>query len=837
MPNFPERRKQVGFLPNDVDALKRSISNNLRYRSAKIPINANRQDWLLATELAVRNRLVERLLKTLDAFYTQQKKSVYYLSMEFLIGRTFTNALQALNITSEVKEALADLSVDFDEVANGEPDAALGNGGLGRLAACFLDSMATLQLPSMGYGLRYEYGMFKQDVVDGYQVETPDYWLLTRGNPWEFPRPEIQYQVRFGGRISKEGDRVRWVDTHSVLAMAYDTIIPGFRTEATSTLRLWSAKASAEMNLSAFNRGEYTGAVEAKTMSENITRVLYPDDSTESGRELRLRQEFFFISASMQDLIRRHMLNYPDFENLADSISIHLNDTHPVLAVPELLRILMDEHGMKWPKAWGLAQKIFSYTNHTLMSEALETWSVDLMGRVLPRHLMIMFDINSEFLSSVASRVGNDPELMARLSLIDERGERRVRMAYLAVVASHKTNGVSKLHSELMTQSIFADFAKVFPERFANITNGITPRRWMSQANVLLSDLIDDKIGPEWRRDFSLLSELEPYSGDSEFINAFRSAKRQNKQRLARWVRSNLNVNLNLDSLFDVQIKRIHEYKRQLLNVLHIITRYNRILASPDVNWVPRTIVFAGKAASAYQMAKTIIKLINDIAVKVNNDPLVGDKLKVVFIPNYGVSLAELIIPAADLSQQISTAGTEASGTGNMKLSCNGALTIGTLDGANIEIREAVGEENIFIFGNTSEQVAAIRMAGYQPRDIYESNPELKQALDQIRDGFFSPSEPGRFQSVYDTLVNHGDRYLLLADYASYIAAQDQVDTLYRQPLRWNRTAVHNVARMGNFSSDRAIAEYAKEIWNIVPLDLGGEKDEPMEELRLPAGV
>ena len=831
------QNKHAGFLPNDVDALKRSIANNLRYRSGRNPINANRHDWLLATELAVRNRLVERWMSTAEAFYTQKAKNIYYLSMEFLIGRTFTNALQALNIANEVKEALSDLSVNFEEITGGEPDAALGNGGLGRLAACFLDSMATLQLPSMGYGLRYEYGMFKQDVIDGYQIETPDYWLLTRGNPWEFPRPEVQYQVRFGGRISKEGDRVRWVDTHSVLAMAYDTIIPGFQTDATSTLRLWSAKATAEMNLSAFNRGEYTGAVEAKTMSENITRVLYPDDSTETGRELRLRQEFFFISASMQDMVRRHMLNHPDFENLADSVSVHLNDTHPVLAVPELMRILMDEHGMKWDKAWGLAQKIFSYTNHTLMSEALETWSVDLMGRVLPRHLMIMFDINSAFLSDVAARFGNDPGMMERVSLIDERGGRRVRMAYLAVVASHKVNGVSKLHSELMTQSIFADLAKIFPERFTNVTNGITPRRWMSQANELLSDLIDDKIGPQWRRDFTLLSGLGAYAGEPMFINSFRSAKRQNKQRLARWVRNNLNVTLNLDSIFDVQIKRIHEYKRQLLNVLHAITRYNRILANPDVNWVPRTIIFAGKAASAYQMAKTIIKLIHDVSVKINNDPQIGDKLKIVFIPNYGVSMAEMIIPAADLSQQISTAGTEASGTGNMKLACNGALTIGTLDGANIEIREAVGAENIFIFGNTSEQVDQIRMAGYQPRDIYESNAELKQALDQIRDGFFSPGEPGRFQSVYDSLVNYGDRFLLLADYASYIAAQEQVDTLYRQPLRWTRTAIHNVASMGNFSSDRAIAEYAREIWHVDPLELRGGVDVDLEAFRMPEGV
>lgn len=835
--NQPNVNKQPGFLPNDVDALKRSITNNLRYRAGRNPLNANRHDWLLATELAVRNRLVERWMSTAEAFYTQRSKNVYYLSMEFLIGRTFTNSLQALSISKEVKEALEDLSVDFEEMASGEPDAALGNGGLGRLAACFLDSMATLQLPSMGYGLRYEYGMFKQQIVDGYQVETPDYWLLTRGNPWEFPRPEVQYQVRFGGHIVREGERVRWVDTHSVLAMAYDTIIPGFKTDATSTLRLWSAKAMAEMNLSAFNRGEYIGAVEAKTMSENITRVLYPDDSTESGRELRLRQEFFFVSASMQDLVRRHLLNHADFDNLADSVAVHLNDTHPVLAVPELIRILVDEHGVKWNKAWALAQKVFSYTNHTLMSEALETWSVDLMGRVLPRHLMIIFDINSEFLANTTARFGHDPALMERISLIDERGGRNVRMAYLAVVASHKINGVSKLHSDLMVQSIFADFARIFPERFTNVTNGITPRRWMSQANPLLSDLIDDKIGPDWRRDFLRLGDLEQFTNDQMFLNSFRSVKRHNKSRLARWVRNNLNINLNPDSLFDVQIKRIHEYKRQLLNVLHVITRYNRIRANPDFNWVPRTVIFAGKAASAYQMAKSVIKLINDVSVKINNDPLLGDKLKVVFIPNYGVSMAELIIPAADLSEQISTAGTEASGTGNMKFACNGALTIGTLDGANVEIREAVGADNIFIFGNTTEQVEAIRMAGYQPRIIYEENFELRQALDQIRDGFFSPDEPARFLSVYDSLVNYGDRYQLLADYASYVATQEQVDTLYRQPVRWNLKAIYNVARMGNFSSDRAIAQYASEIWHVSPLDLGEDKHIDMSQIRMPAGV
>lgn len=811
------RSEQEGFLASDVEALKRSISNNLRYRSAKIPLTATRGDWLLAAELAVRNRLVERWMKTARAYYEQNSKMVYYLSMEFLIGRTFHNALQALDISEDMKTALQELAVDMEEISNHEPDAALGNGGLGRLAACFLDSMATLNLPNMGYGIRYEYGMFKQEIIDGYQVETPDYWLLTRGNPWEFPRPEVQFHVRYGGHIRQEGGRARWVDTHSVLAMAYDTIIPGYGTECATTLRLWSAKATSEINLADFNQGNYASAVESKNMSENVTRVLYPDDSTLHGKELRLRQEYFFVSASVQDMIRRHQLNHSSFDNLAESMSIHLNDTHPVLAVPELMRILVDEQGLRWDHAWSLTQRIFSYTNHTLMSEALETWPLDLIGRVLPRHLMIIFDINNEFLSRTAEKFGNDSELMRRISLIDETGERRVRMAYLAVVASHKINGVSKLHSELMKQSIFADFAKIFPERFMNITNGITPRRWVSQANPLLSQLIDNHIGKNWRVDFEQLAQVKQLESDERFITAFRAIKRQNKQRLARWVRNNVNVDLNLDSLFDVQIKRIHEYKRQLLNVLHVITRYNRIVANPEVNWVPRSIIFAGKAASAYRMAKDIIKLINDVAVKVNNDPNVGNKLKVVFIPNYGVSLAEMIIPAADLSQQISMAGTEASGTGNMKLAVNGALTIGTLDGANIEIMEKVGADNIFIFGNTAEQIEDLRLH-YQPRDIYERNPELKMALDQIRDGFFSPNDPGRFRAIYDSLINYGDRYMLLADYESYIATQEQVDTLYRQSLRWDRKAIHNIANMGYFSSDRTIAEYAEEIWGSTPI-------------------
>lgn len=815
-----EKPLHEGYLASDVEALKRSISNNLRYRSGKIPLTATRGDWLLAAELAVRNRLVERWMKSNTAYYTQNSKVVYYLSMEFLIGRTFQNALECLDIREDMEEALRDLAVDMEEITSYEPDAALGNGGLGRLAACFLDAMATLNIANIGYGIRYDYGMFKQEIVDGYQVETPDYWLLTRGNPWEFPRPELQFNVRYGGHVEQQNGRARWVDSHRVLAMAYDTIIPGYDTECATTLRLWSAKATSEINLSAFNKGNYAGAVEAKNMSENVTRVLYPDDSTASGRELRLMQEYFFVSASLQDLIRRHQLNHASFDNLAETISIHLNDTHPVLAVPELIRILVDEQGVSFKQAWSLAQQIFSYTNHTLMSEALETWTVEMLGRILPRHLMIIFDINNEFLTMVAQKFENDNDLLRRVSLVDESGERRVRMAYLAVVASHKVNGVSELHSELMKESIFADFAKIFPERFTNVTNGITPRRWLSQANPFLSELIDDRIGKNWRRHFEEIARLKPYANDPAFLGSFKAVKRQNKQRLARWVRNVLNVNLNPDSLFDVQIKRIHEYKRQLLNVLHVITRYNQIKANPDVNWVPRSIIFAGKAASAYQMAKDIIKLINDVAVKVNNDKDIGDKLKVVFIPNYGVSLAEMIIPAADLSEQISMAGTEASGTGNMKLAANGALTIGTLDGANIEIMERVGSDNIFIFGNTAEQVEQIKANNYQPREYYERIPELKEALDQIRDGFFSPDEPGRFRAIYDSLINYGDRYLVLADYESYMATQKQVDTLYRQTIRWDTKAIANVAGVGYFSADRAISEYARDIWHVEPIDL-----------------
>ncbi|BDI05697.1 alpha-1,4 glucan phosphorylase [Sphaerotilus microaerophilus] len=808
---------QYDHLARDVTALKREISNRLMYSVGKDPVSARPEDWLQAVSYTVRDHLVERWMKTTRAQYDQDVKRVYYLSAEFLIGRTFTNAMLALDILPAVRQALQEMDVDPDQLFELEPDAALGNGGLGRLAACFLDSMATIGVPGFGYGIRYDYGMFRQKIVDGRQVEAPDYWL-TQGNPWEFPRPEVQMRVRFGGHLEQSGDTVRWVGTDDVLAMAYDTIIPGYGTQATNTLRLWSARATEEMNLRAFNQGNYMGAVESKNQSENVSRVLYPDDSTLSGRELRLRQEYFFCSASLQDIVRRYLRTHTGFDALPDKVSIHLNDTHPVLAIPELMRLLVDEHLVPWDEAWALCQRVFSYTNHTLMHEALETWPVDIFGRVLPRHLRIIFDINARFLASVTAAHGQDTELMRRLSLIDEGGERRVRMAYLAVVASHSINGVSALHSELMKASIFKDFAQLWPERFNNKTNGVTPRRWLSQANPGLSALIDQRIGRNWRRHLDELEGLRHALEVPGFLAAFRMVKRGNKERLARLVLERLGVTLNPDALFDVQVKRMHEYKRQLLNVLHVVTRYQAILANPDAQWVPRVVVFAGKAASAYHMAKLVIKLINDVAQVVNHDPRIGDRLKVVFIPNYSVSLAEVIIPAADLSEQISTAGTEASGTGNMKFALNGALTIGTLDGANVEIREHVGPENIFIFGATTEEVAQIRAKGYQPRAYYERVPALKAALDAIRDGVFSRDEPGRFQPIYDALVNWGDHYLLLADYESYVEAQEQVDALYRNADEWSRRAVLNVAGMGVFSSDRTIAEYANQIWHTRPV-------------------
>ncbi len=804
---------------NDVAALRTAIANRLLFTVGKDPVAARPEDWLHAAAYAVRDRLVERWMRTTRAQYEQDVKRVYYFSAEFLMGRAFDNALLALELREPLRQALAELGQDMDLLGQLEPDAALGNGGLGRLAACFLDSMATLGIPGYGYGIRYDYGMFRQTIVNGQQVEVPDYWL-THGNPWEFPRPEVTYRVQFGGRVVEHEGRRQWVDTQDVLAMAYDTIVPGYGTDATNTLRLWSAKATEEIDLRAFNQGNYFGAVESKNLSENVSRVLYPDDSTPSGRELRLRQEHFFVSASVQDLLRRYLDGHQSFEQLPAKVSIHLNDTHPVLAIPELMRLLLDEHSLPWADAWRLCRGVFSYTNHTLMHEALETWPLEMLGRVLPRHLQIIFEINSHFLAGLTATQGHDVDLMRRVSLIDETGERRVRMAYLAVVTSHSINGVSALHSDLMQRSIFADFATLWPERFNNKTNGITPRRWLAQANPALAGVLDRRLGTHWRRALDALRALQPLAEDASFRQEFAQAKLANKRRLAEWLQVQMGLTVSTDALFDVQVKRIHEYKRQLLNVLHVITRYLRILDNPATVPVQRVVVFAGKAASAYHTAKQIIHLINDVATTVNADPRLGDRLKAVFAPNSTGSLAEPTIPAADLSEQISTAGTEASGTGNMKFALNGALTIGTLDGANVEILEQVGADNIFIFGHTTPEVQALRRSGYQPRAFMEACPELQRTLEAIRDGRFSPTEPSRYQGLYDMLVNWGDHYLLLADYERYIAAQEAVDTAYQNRDGWVRQSIANVAGMGLFSSDRTIAEYARDIWHAQPVQL-----------------
>ncbi len=803
---------------NSVEALRRSISNRLVYAVGKDLRSATPRDWLFAVFHAVRDRIMDGWRESLTQAEDQNAKRIYYLSMEFLTGRALSNAMLAAEIYEPVKQACALLGADFDALLELEPDAGLGNGGLGRLAACFLDSMATLGLPGMGYGIRYEYGMFAQRIVHGQQVEEPDYWLVN-GYPWEFMRPEFSYTIRYGGHLVPQNGHSLWLDTEDVIATAYDSGVPGYQMRSVVTMRLWSARASGGVNLDAFNRGDYIQAVQAKNQSENVTRVLYPDDRTEHGRELRLRQEYFFVSASVQDILRRHLKTHSGFEQLADQVAIHLNDTHPALAVPELMRLLLDEYQLDWERAWGLCTRIFSYTNHTLMEEALETWPVELLGRVLPRHMGLIYDINARFLAQVHERFPDDHALLRRISLIEDRGVRRIRMAHLSVLASHKVNGVSALHSQLMVDTIFSDFVRMYPDRFCNKTNGITPRRWLAQANAPLTSLIDARIGPDWRRDLDQLAGLRAFADEPEFQNAFRLAKQQNKRRLAELMAHCPGVKVDPHSLFDVQVKRIHEYKRQLLNVLHVITRYHRILAQPHANWVPRTVIFAGKAASAYYMAKLIIRLINDIARVINNDARIGAQLRVVFIPNYRVSLAEIIIPAADLSEQTSTAGTEASGTGNMKFALNGALTIGTWDGANIEIADNVGRDNIFIFGNRTERVTELRGYGYRPRDHYESNFDLKYAIDRLAEGAFAPEEPQRYRDVVNVLLET-DHYQLLADYADYCACQDKVDDLYRRPTAWTRSAILNVAGMGAFSSDRTIREYASQIWGVQPLSV-----------------
>ena len=780
------------------------------------PAQATPTELMQAVAQVAREQLSRRWVATQARERSEQARRVYYLSMEFLIGRTLGNALAALDLGEGAAAAAQQHAQKLEDVADREPDAALGNGGLGRLAACFLDSMATLGLPSFGYGIRYEYGMFAQDIQNGCQVEYPDPWLAN-GTPWEFPRSGVSYPVRFGGWVEHHGDKALWRNAAEVAAKAHDMVIPGHGTHKVSTLRLWKAVAPAHIDLHAFNTGDYARAAGVKNEYENISWVLYPNDSTPAGRELRLRQEYFFVAASVQDILGRHLEEHGTLANLADKVAMHLNDTHPAIAVAELMRVLCDEHGMAWATAWGITQRVFSYTNHTLMPEALETWPVALMQHVLPRHLEIIFRINQDFLDFAAKFRPGDMGFLARLSLIDESGERRVRMANLSIVGSHKVNGVSALHSELLVKTIFADFAALWPERFTNMTNGVTPRRWLAQANPGLAGLLDRTLGAKWRLDLDQLQSLRDQRGNAAFREEFMAIKRANKARLAEHIARATGIAVDPASLFDVQVKRIHEYKRQLLNLLHVVSRYQAILAHPNAGWVPRTVIFAGKAASSYAMAKNIIRLIHDVGQAVNRDPRVAGLLKLVFVPNYGVSVAEVIMPGADLSEQISTAGTEASGTGNMKLALNGALTIGTDDGANIEIRQNVGDDNIFIFGLKTPEVVSLRAAGYQPMRYYESNPQLKHVLDAIAGGAFSPEEPGRYRGLIDSLLWGGDHYLLLADYGTYVETQLRVDALYRQGGEWASRAIANVAGMGAFSSDRTIREYAQQIWGMTP--------------------
>ena len=819
---MPESSTSIA-LPAHAPNAAGAVAHHLLATVAAAPGQATATEIMHAVAQVAREHLSQRWVAGDSADRAAKARRVYYLSMEFLIGRTLNNALAALDLKGEMGKAAAAHASTLEDLAATEPDAALGNGGLGRLAACFLDSMATQELPSFGYGIRYEFGMFKQGIQGGRQVEAPDPWVED-GTPWEFPRFGVHYPVRFGGWVepaTDPGHVPTWRHAGEVNAKAYDMVVPGHGTERVSTLRLWKAVAPAQIDLHAFNTGDYARSAEFKNQYENISWVLYPNDSTPAGRELRLRQEYFFTSASVQDILARHLAEHGSLTNLSDKVAIHLNDTHPAIGVAELMRLLVDEHGFGWMTAWAMTKKVFSYTNHTLMPEALETWPVALMQHVLPRHLEIIFRINAEFLAEAAAHRPGDNEFLRRLSLVDESGERRVRMAHLSIVGSHKVNGVSALHSKLLVQTIFADFASLWPGRFTNMTNGVTPRRWLAQANPSLSSLIDSTIGSGWRLDLTQLARLKPHAEREDFRKAFMAVKHANKARLAAHIEASTGVAVDPASLFDVQVKRIHEYKRQLLNVLHVVARYQAMLAAPEgpngQGWVPRTVVFAGKAASSYVSAKNIIRLIHDVGQVINNDARLYGKLKLVFVPNYGVSVAEIIMPGADLSEQISTAGTEASGTGNMKLALNGALTIGTDDGANIEIREQVGDENIFIFGLKTPEVAAAKQAGYQPLRIYESHAQIKAVLDAIAGGQFCPDEPGRYRPLVDSLLWGGDHYMLLADFDSYVATQAQVDALYRDPAAWAKKAIANVAGMGFFSSDRTIAEYAREVWGIKP--------------------
>lgn len=802
----------------DVEGVKKAIVYKLIFLIGRSPKEASQRDWLNATLHAVRDLVTEGWITTARQSRAEETRRVYYLSMEFLIGRTLSNAMIAEGVYDVAEKALAELNVNLEEIIEKEVDPGLGNGGLGRLAACFMDSLATLAIPAMGYGIRYEYGMFRQKIENGQQVERPDDWL-EKGAPWEFMRPSKRFSIDFGGHIYFEGKKCIWNPAEKVTALAYDQMIPGYKNDSASTLRLWSAHGGESFNLEEFNRGDHLAAVATRSANQNLSRVLYPDDSTWNGRELRLRQEYFLVSASLQDILRRHFRTHGTLDNLADKVAIHLNDTHPTLAIPELMRILIDLHGYSWQNAWDVTRRIFSYTCHTLMSEALETWPVEMMAKILPRHLQMIFEINDHFLEYVKTYVTTDMEFIRRVSLIEEGHQRKVRMGWLSVVGSHKVNGVAAIHSDLMVSSTFADFARIYPERFTNVTNGVTPRRWLAVANPKLAALFDQYIGSEWRCDLSQIEKLKAFADKGEFKRAVADIKYDNKVKLAQYVKKTLDIDLDPHALFDVQVKRIHEYKRQMLNMLHIIARYNEMLAHPEKDWQPRVFILAGKAASAYYAAKQTIRLINDVANVINNDERLKGRLKVVFIPNYSVSLAQLIIPAADISEQISLAGTEASGTSNMKFALNGALTLGTLDGANVEILENVGKDHIFIFGNTVEQVEALRREGYRPFDYYQNDEQLREVIDQIIRGDFSPEEPNRYHSLIQGLQYH-DYYQSFADFRSYVEAQKAVDKKYQDRDAWIASTIQNMVNMGFFSSDRTILEYAKNIWKIEPLKL-----------------
>jgi len=810
-----------------VPNLIQAIEDNMFYVQGKFPGAATENDDYLAVAYTVRDRLLRRWIDSVETYTKNDIRLVCYFSAEFLLGPHLHNNLINLGVFEEMRKAVDSYDIKLEDLFEQEEEPGLGNGGLGRLAACYMDSLATLQVPAIGYGIRYEYGMFDQEIQDGWQVEITDKWLRL-GNPWELHRPERTYQVKYGGYTETWKDdqdclRVRWVPSRVVMGAAYDTPILGYKVDTANLLRLWSAQAPESFDFQDFNVGDYMGAVQEKMDSENITKILYPNDETEQGKRLRLQQQYFFVSCSLQDMIFTQLQFGGSLDDFHKRFTGQLNDTHPSIAVAELMRLLVDEHDMSWDQAWNITRHTFAYTNHTLLPEALETWSLPLFKSVLPRHLEIIYEINRRFLDEVRTRYPDDNERIARMSLIGEAGGKSVRMANLACVGSHAVNGVAELHTKLLTTHLLHDFYELFPEKFSNKTNGVTPRRWMALSNPRLSALITEKIGDSWVTDLNKLRQLEDFADDAKFMSRWRQVKLENKQEQAAFALEHTGVEVNPESMFDVQVKRLHEYKRQYLNVLHIITLYNRIKQNPDIDMIHRTFVFGGKAAPGYFMAKLIIKLITSVADVVNNDPDVGGRLKVVFVPNYNVKLGHRVYPMADLSEQISTAGLEASGTGNMKFSMNGALTIGTLDGANVEIREEVGEENFFLFGLTVQEVADLKTRGYNPREYYEDNKTLRSVLDLISQGYFSHGDVNLFKPLVDELL-YQDQYMLLADYQSYIDCQDKVSETWRDQDLWTRMSILNVARIGKFSSDRAIQEYCQDIWKVQPVPVAAVK-------------